>query len=422
MIGIKVFREDPDKIKQSQKRRGKDPKQVDKVVELDTKWRENLQKLEKLQEKRNSIGDEIAELKQQGDTAEDKIEEMQELKQEIQSLEQKVDELEMERNSERYKVANLLHKDVPEGDGEEDNVQIRSWNPEIGKREDTELAANIIERNNLILSEKASEVGGERAYYLTTPLLRLNQALTNFALDKIREKGFDLHQTPFMLEKDAISAAVDMEAFEDQLYQVNENERYLIATAEHALAAMKKDEVIEEDLPLKLGGFSTNFRREAGKHGKQTRGLWRVHQFEKVEQFVFCKPENHLKHMESMIQNAEEIMKDLELPYQVVDICDGDIGDKSYVMQDIEVWRPPLKEYGEVGSYGSCTDYQTNKLKTQYFDDSGDRQRPYTVYATALANPRIITALIENHQTDEGVKIPEKLRPYLNGQEYLELE
>jgi len=230
----------------------------------------------------------------------------------------------------------------------------------------------------LLLSEKAAEVGGERAYYLTTPLIRLNQALTNFALDKIREKGFDLFQTPFMLEEDAISAAVDMEAFEDQLYQVNENNRYLIATAEHALAAMKKDEVIDEELPLKLGGFSTNFRREAGKHGKQTRGLWRVHQFEKVEQFMFCKPENHLEQMEWMVENAEEIMQDLELPYRVVDICDGDIGDKTFKQQDIEVWRPPLGEYGEVGSYGSCIDYQTNKLKTQYFKD-GDRERPYTV-------------------------------------------
>jgi seryl-tRNA synthetase len=249
----------------------------------------------------------------------------------------------------------------------------------------------------------------------------LNQALTNFAIDFISEKGFEVKQTPYMLEKDAISAAVDMEAFEDQLYQVNENGRYLIATAEHALAAMKKDEVIdEEDMPLKLGGFSTNFRREAGKHGKQTRGLWRVHQFEKVEQFVFCRPENHLEYMESMTENAEEIMQELGLPYRVVDICDGDIGDKTFKQYDIEVWRPPLEEYGEVGSYGSCIDYQTNKLGTQFFTE-GDRERPYTVYATALANPRIITAIIENNQTEKGIKIPEALRPYMNGKEFLEL-
>jgi seryl-tRNA synthetase len=212
-----------------------------------------------------------------------------------------------------------------------------------------------------------------------------------------------------------------MEAFEDQLYQVNENDRYLIATAEHALAAMKKDEVIDEELPLKLGGFSTNFRREAGKHGKQTRGLWRVHQFEKVEQFIFSKPDNHLKHLENMTQNAEDIIQELGLPYRVVDICDGDIGDKTYKQYDIEVWRPPLGEYGEVGSYGTCIDYQTNKLGTKFFDE-GDRKRPYTIYATALANPRIITAIIENNQTEKGIKIPEPLQDYMGGQEYLELQ
>ncbi|PSG99876.1 MAG: serine--tRNA ligase [Nanohaloarchaea archaeon SW_4_43_9] len=393
MLSINLFREEPERIKECEIKRGNDPEKVDKVVELDREWRNKLQKLESLQEERNTVGDEIADLKQSGEDASDKIERMQEVKERISELENEVDELKEKRDTVRYKVANLLHEDVPEGEGEE----------------------------NLLMSEKAAEVGGERAYYLTTELLRLNQALTNFALDFIKDRGFDLHQTPFMLEEDAISAAVDMEAFEDQLYRVNENGRYLIATAEHALATIKKDEVIDEELPLKLGGFSTNFRREAGKHGKQTRGLWRVHQFEKVEQFIFSKPENHLEHLESMTQNAEEIMQELGLPYRVVDICDGDIGDKTYKQYDIEVWRPPLGEYGEVGSYGSCVEYQTNKLGTKFFED-GERKIPYTIYATALANPRIITAIIENNQTENGIRIPEALRDYMGGQKYLELE
>lgn len=419
MLDIELFRDNPEKIKESQRRRGKDPEVVDKVVDVDKEWREKLQELQSLQEERNTVGDEIAELKKDGEDAEEKIQRMQEVKQEIQELENRVDELKEEREQLRYKIANLLDESVPEGEDEDDNPELRTWEPEEGKDKDSELAADIIERRNLLMSEKAAEVGGERAYYLTTDLLKLNQALTNFALDFIREKGFELYQTPFMLEEDAISAAVDMEAFEDQLYQVNENDRYLIATAEHALAAMKKNEVIDEEMPLRLGGFSTNFRREAGKHGKQTRGLWRVHQFEKVEQFIFCKPENHLEHLEEMLQNAEEIMQELGLPYRVVDICDGDIGDKTYKQYDIEVWRPPLEEYGEVGSYGSCIDYQTNKLKTKYFED-GERHRPYTVYATALANPRIITAIIENNQTEKGIKIPEVLQDYMGGQEYIE--
>ncbi|PSG98562.1 MAG: serine--tRNA ligase [Nanohaloarchaea archaeon SW_7_43_1] len=421
MLNIDLFREKPERIKECEIKRGNDPENVDKVNELDTEWRNKLQKLESLQQERNTVGDEIADLKQTGKDASDKIERMQEVKERISKLEDEVDELKEKRDTVRYKVANLLHEDVPEGEGEEDNIELRNWEPENGRDKDSKLAADIMQEENLLMSEKAAEVSGERAYYLTTELLRLNQALTNFALDFMRDKGFDLHQTPFMLEEDAISAAVDMEAFEDQLYQVNENGRYLIATAEHALATIKKDEVIDEELPLKLGGFSTNFRREAGKHGKQTRGLWRVHQFEKVEQFIFSKPESHLEHMELMTQNAEEIMQELGLPYRVVDICDGDIGDKTYKQYDIEVWRPPLGEYGEVGSYGSCIDYQTNKLGTKFFDN-GERKIPYTIYATALANPRIITAIIENNQTENGIRIPEPLRDYMGGEEYLRLE
>ncbi|MFQ3275523.1 MAG: seryl-tRNA synthetase, partial [Candidatus Nanohaloarchaea archaeon] len=263
MLSIELFREQPETIKECEIRRGNDPENVDKVVELDGKWRNKLQELESLQEERNTVGDEIAEMKQSGEDASEKIERMQEVKEKISDLEEEVNELREKRDKARYKVANLLHDDVPEGEGEEDNIEMRTWEPEEGREQDSKLAADIMEEENLLMSEKAAEVGGERAYYLTTELLQLNQALTSFALDFIKDRGFKLYQTPFMLEEDAISAAVDMEAFEDQLYQVNENGRYLIATAEHALAAMKKDEVIDEDLPLKLGGFSTNFRREA---------------------------------------------------------------------------------------------------------------------------------------------------------------
>jgi seryl-tRNA synthetase len=244
--------------------------------------------------------------------------------------------------------------------------------------------------------------------------------LINFTVDFLKERDFGVYQVPYMLEEKSIAAAVDMETFEDQLYQVNENGRYLIGTAEHALAAKYQGEVIEQDLPLKLGGYSTNFRREAGKHGKQTRGLWRVHQFEKVEQFVFCKPENHLEILEETLENAEDIMQELNLPYRVVDICDGDISNKTFKQYDIEVWRPPLKEYGEVGSYGSCTDYQAREFNTQYWKD-GEREVPYTVYATGLVPQRIMTAILENNQTEKGIKIPEALRNYMGGKEEIDI-
>ncbi|QKQ98691.1 serine--tRNA ligase [Candidatus Nanohaloarchaea archaeon] len=420
MIAIEVFRDNPEEIKDAQRRRGKDPEKVDKVVELDREWREKLQELESLQQERNEVGDKIAELKQEGEDASDKIERMQEVKQRISELEDEVDDLKEERDEVRYQVGNLLADDVPEGEGEEDNPELRTWEPEEGMKEDSKLAADFLEENDLLSAEKATEVGGERAYYLSPELLQLSQALINFSIDFLKEKDFGVYQVPYMLEEKSISAAVDLETFEDQLYQVNENDRYLIGTAEHALAAKYQGEVIEQDLPLKLGGYSTNFRREAGKHGKQTRGLWRVHQFEKVEQFAFCKPENHLDILQETLGNAEEIMQELGLPYRVVDICDGDISNKTFKQYDIEVWRPPLGEYGEVGSYGSCTDYQAREFDTRY-REQGDRKVPYTVYATGLVPQRIITAIIENNMTEKGVKIPEALQDYMGGKEYLEV-
>jgi len=420
MLDIELFREEPEKIKDSEKRRGNDTEKVDRVVELDKEWREKLQELESLQQRRNEVGDEIAEKKQEGKDSEELIEEMQQVKQEISELEDKVDELKEKRDDLRYQIGNLLHESVPEGEEEEDNVEVRNWKPEGGRAEDSRLAADILEENEMLSAEKATEVGGERAYFLDPQLMKLSQALINFSIDFLEERGFGVYQVPYMLEEKSISAAVDMETFEDQLYQVNENGRYLIGTAEHALAAKYQEEVIEEDLPLKLGGFSTNFRREAGKHGKQTRGIWRVHQFEKVEQFVFCLPDNHLDILEETLGNAEDMMKELGLPYRVVDICDGDISNKTFKQYDIEVWRPPLGEYGEVGSYGTCTDFQSQEFETTYRDD-GERKFPYTVYATALVPQRIMTAIIENNQTEEGIRVPEALQPYMGGQEYIEV-
>lgn len=418
MLDIELFRDRPEEIKESQKRRGEDPEKVDKVIEIDRNWRNKLQELESLQQKRNSVGDKIAELKKEGKDASEKIERMQEVKTQINELEDEVDDLEEKRDEVCYQIGNLLHDSVPEGEGEEDNPEVRKWEPENGMKTDSELAADFLEENEMLSAEKATEVGGERAYYLSPQLMKLSQALINFSIDFLDEKDFGVYQVPYMLEEKSIAAAVDLETFEDQLYQVNENGRYLIGTAEHALAAKYQGEVIEEELPLKLGGFSTNFRREAGKHGKQTRGLWRVHQFEKVEQFVFCKPENHLEILEETLKNAEEIMQELNLPYRVVDICDGDISNKTFKQYDIEVWRPPLNEYGEVGSYGSCTDYQAREFETTYREE-GERKAPYTVYATALVPQRIMTAIIENNQTEEGIEIPEALRDYMGGKKFI---
>jgi len=422
MLDIEVFRNNPEKIKESEEYREKDTERVDDVVELDQKWREKLQELEELRAERNSVGDEIAELKKEGEDASDKIEKMQKVKETISELEDKVEKLKEERDELRYKIGNIVHDSVPQGEDEDDNVPIRHWEPEEGKRNQEELAADILEESNLLETEQAAKVSGERAYYLKNDLVQLNQALQQFAMDLLREKDYTPVQTPFMLNKEPMEAAAELEDFHEQLYKIEREERYLIATSEQTLAALHYEDIFQpQELPIKYAGLSTNFRREAGKHGQQTRGIWRIHQFEKIEQFIFCEPEDSQDLHEELIENAETLMKQLKLPYRVVNVCTGDLGDTPAKKYDIEVWRPPLEEYGEVVSCSNCTGYQGTKLGARIRRD-GDNETVHTLNATMCATQRIMTAIIENNQTEKGIKVPEALRNYMGGKEYLEVE
>jgi len=252
MLSIELFRDNPEKIKDSEKRRGKDPERVDEVVETDQEWREKLQRLEELQEERNTVGDEIAELKQEGESAEEKIQKMQEVKQEIAELKDQVEELKEKRDDLRYQIGNILHESVPGGEGEEDNKGIKTWEPENSQKEDSRLAADVIEENDLVETQKAAEIGGERAYYLKKDLFRLNQALIQFSMDLLREKGFTPMQTPYMLKHDPMAAAAELEDFEEQLYKIEDEDKYLIATSEQTLATFHLDEILQPDeLPKK---------------------------------------------------------------------------------------------------------------------------------------------------------------------------
>jgi len=422
MLRIERFRENPEEIKESEEYRGKDPERVDKVIELDKGWRENLQKLQELQEKRNEVGDRIAEMKQDGEDASEHIEKMQEVKERINELEEEVEDLKEERDDLRFRVGNIVHDSVPQGEDEDDNVPIRHWEPEDGKKEDAELAADLLEGSDLLETEKAAEVAGERAYYLKNDLVKLNQALINYGLDKLREKGYTPMQTPYMLNREAMEGAAELEDFHEQLYKMDRHERYLIATSEQTLAAYHFDEILQpQELPKKYGGFSTNFRREAGKHGQETRGIWRLHQFEKVEQFIFAEPGDSWELHEELLQNAEDVMQALELPYRVVNVCTGDLGDTPAKKYDIEVWRPPLGEWGEVVSCSNCTSYQARKTRTR-IRRSEDNETVHTLNATACATARVMTAIVENNQTSDGIRIPAALQNYMDGQEVIRLD
>ncbi len=421
MLDIELFRENPEKIKKSEKRRGKTTERVDKVVELDKKWRKTLQKEEELREKRNNVTDIVAEKKKKGESAEKEIKEMQEVKKEIKRLSDKQEELLEKRDELRYQVGNILHKSVPNGDGEEDNKEIKVWEPEEGKKEDGRLAADVLEEADLVDTEKGAEIAGERGYYLKNDLVKLNWALQQFAMDLLIEKGFTPFQTPYLMKKKYIEAAAELEDFHEQLYKMSRSDKYLIATSEQTLATYHYDEILQpEELPKKYAGFSTVFRREAGKHGKQTRGIWRVHQFEKIEQYIFAEPENSWEMHEELLANAEEVVQKLGLPYRVVNVCTGDMNDNAAKKYDIEVWRPPLGEYGEIVSCSNCTDYQARKVKTR-IRRSDENEVVHSLNATACATQRVMTAIVENNQTEKGIKIPEVLQDYMGGQEYIKV-
>jgi seryl-tRNA synthetase len=422
MLDIELFRTEPDTIKASEKRRDKDPERVDKVIELDEEWRETLQKADELRQERNETSEKIAELKKQGKDAEDKIERMQEVNDKIEELEEKEKELKEERDELRYKIGNIMDDSVPKGEDEDDNVEIKTWEPEDGTKTGGDLAADVLTEHDLIDNEKATEIAGERAYYLKDDMVYLNQALIRFAMDFLDRQGYTPMQTPYMLNKAPMEAAAELEDFHEQLYKLEREDRYLIATSEQTLAAYHFDEILQPDeLPKKYAGFSTNFRREAGKHGKQTRGIWRLHQFEKVEQFIFAKPEDSWDLHEELLDNAETLMQELGLPYRVVNVCTGDLGDTAAKKYDIEVWRPPLDEYGEVVSCSNCTSYQARKIGAR-MRQPDDNETVHTLNATALATQRVMTAIVENNLEDGRIKIPEPLQEYMGGQEYIELE
>jgi seryl-tRNA synthetase len=314
-------------------------------------------------------------------------------------------------------MPNLLHETVPAGKDENDNVEIRKWGKTpkfsfpIKGHIDLGLDLDIID------IERAGKTAGARFFYLKNEAVLLDNAIISFALEETGRKGYKPIEPPYLIRRKPYEGVVALSDFEDVLYKIENEDLYLIATAEHPLASMYMDEVLKaEDLPLKLAGFSTNFRKEAGAHGRDTRGIFRTHQFNKVEQFVFCKPEDSWKIHEELICNAEEIVQKLDLPYRVVNVCTGDIGTVAAKKYDIEAWMPAQNAYREIVSCSNCTDYQARRLNIKYREKEGEAPKGFvhTLNSTALATGRTIVAILENYQQKDGsVTVPEALRKYM---------
>ncbi len=423
MLDIKVVREHPELVKASEKKRGRDVSMVDQVLKLDESWKKELKKVEELKHKRNVVSQEINQAKKnkKEKDAVKKIKEMKDVVEEIKEREYNADTILRQRNEMLKKIGNILDKEVPAGKDEADNKELKKWGkivkPKFPLKDHIELGLDL----DLFDLDTAASVSGARFYYLKNEAVLLDMALQRFAVDVLLKQGFSMHWPPFMLNKAALEGGVNLAEFEDTIYKIDGEDLYLIGTSEHPLLALKKDKILQEnELPDKIGGISTCFRKEAGAHGRDTKGIFRVHQFNKVEQIVICKPEESAKYFKEMQAISESIFQQLEIPYHVVAVCSGDIGNKQSLQYDIEAWFPGQNEkkgaYREVTSCSNCLDYQAVTLNTRFVAKNGERKYVHMLNNTALATSRVIVAILENFQTKEGaVKIPKVLWPYMNG-------
>jgi seryl-tRNA synthetase len=425
LLDIKLIRESPELVKKNISRRG-DPEKLrmlDELVNRDREWRHLLTETNELRHQRRDVNDEVAALKKAGKNAEKQIERGRKLDDEIVALEQQVEQHRKNVNHILMRLPNLLHESVPFGKDESDNLEVKTWGrpPKFGFSPKNHL--EIAQKLGLIDEERGAKVAGHGFFYLKGGLVLLDLALQRFAIDNLLRKGFSIVEPPFMIRRKPYEGVTDISDFENVMYKVENEDLYMIATAEHPLAAMFMDEtLLKDELPVKLAGVSSCFRKEVGAHGKYTKGLFRVHQFNKVEQFIFCLPEKSWALHEELQQNAEELYQALGLHYKVVNSCTGDIGTVAAKKYDINIWMAD-GVYREAGSNSNCTDYQARRLNIRYREKEGQAPKGFvhTLNNTAIATSRTMLAVLEqNQQKDGSVVIPKPLSNYMGGLETLE--
>ncbi|UCH38189.1 MAG: serine--tRNA ligase [Candidatus Bathyarchaeota archaeon] len=425
MLELRFVRENPEIIKNNLRRRGSLEKiqWVDQLIVYDEEWRKKLTEANGLRRQRNQITSNIAKLKAEGKDVSTIIKEAESLSQKIKKIEQEVGHYAQLVHTVRMQIPNIIHESVPLGKGEEDNVEVRRWGQKpsfrFPPRDHIELSLSL----KLVDLERAAKVAGARFYYLKNEMVSLNYAVIQYALSFIQKRGFTLIQPPYTIKRQSIEGAIALTDFEDMIYKIEGVDLYLIATAEHALVALHMDEILDGgQLPLKYSGISPCFRKEAGAHGRDTKGIFRVHQFEKVEQFIFCKPEDSWNEHEALITNAEAFFQSLKIPYRVMSVCTGDLGTVAAKKYDLEAWLPGQNKYREVVSCSNCTSYQAVRSRIRYRNRPNDpTTHVHTLNSTLAATERVLIAILENYQQKDGsVMIPEVLIPYMEGKKIIE--
>ena len=416
MLDIRFIRENPEIVKRDIEKRNELDKLawLEDLLKSDADYRKLLSDNQMLRKRRNEITDEINQLKKQAKDIKEKIEEAKGLPDKIKESDERIGELSKKIEYYLMRIPNILHESVPVGKDSNDNVVVKKW----GKirKFDFELKPHgeLLQELGFANFEKASEVSGHGFYYLIGDVALMEIALINFAVGLLLKNGFKLVQPPVMLKRAPYEGVTDLKEFETTMYKIEGEDLFLTATSEHPIAAMLMGEIMDEkNLPMKFAGVSTCFRKELGSHSIDTKGLFRVHHFNKVEQFVFCKPQDSWNIHEELLGNAETIFQKLKLPYRVVSICTGDIGIVAAKKYDIEAWFPRESMYREVVSCSNCTSYQAARLNIKYRKGE-EKGYVHTLNSTAIATGRTIRAIIENHQQKDGtIKVPGVLQKYM---------
>ncbi|MBI2144771.1 serine--tRNA ligase [Candidatus Woesearchaeota archaeon] len=419
MLDIRFVRDNRQLVKKDLEKRNDREKLpwVDEAVEKHEELTGIKAEIDKLRHSRNLISQEINRLQKQKKDISSKVKEVKELPGKIAAAEEKFQKVEDRIKFILRRLPNVLHESVPVGKDDTENNEVKRWGAIKKPSFQLKPHGELLEQLGLADFEKAAEISGTGFHFLKGDLVKLELALINFAVSAMEKKGFTLVEPPLMLRREPYEGVTDLAAFESVMYRIdegkNENESsYLIATSEHPIAAMMTGAVLDEKrLPLKFCGISNCFRREIGSHGIDTRGLFRVHQFSKVEQFVFCRPEDSWKIHEELLKNSEELLQQLKIPYRVVNVCTGDIGAVAAKKYDIEAWFPRQNNYREVVSCSNCTAYQSTALNIRF---GNGKAYVHTLNSTAIATGRTMVAIIENYQNQDGtITVPDVLVPYV---------
>ena len=416
MLDIKFIRENPEIARKDLEKRNEKEKLewLDDLLKSDAEYRKLLQENQNLRQRRNEITDEINILKKQGKSIKEKIDEAKGLPDKIKQSDERTQELKNKIDYYLMRLPNILHDSVPVGKDSNQNAVVKTWGEK--PKFDFELKSHgeILAELGLANFEKAAQVSGHGFYYLLGDIAKLELALVNFAVDFLTEKDYVLVEPPLMLRRKPYEGVTDLKDFETMMYKIEDEDLLLIATSEHPIAAMLMNETYDEkQLPMKFVGYSPCFRKELGSHSIDTRGLFRVHHFNKVEQFIFCKPKDSWKFHEELLKNSEELFQKLKIPYRVVNVCTGDIGIVAAKKYDIEAWFPREDLYREVVSCTNCTSYQATRLNIK-FKKGEEKEYVHTLNSTAVATGRAIRAIVENYQQKDGsIKVPSILQKYM---------